>query len=163
MRRKASGFSNGISLRDGHEGGAGAILSVVDEHSLNRGRRAAVAAAAVAGYAAATAASLYTNHRYGELAFGLAPLETAAALAVGLAIGRWWTLLLALIVIPLLLLAPYAGETDNDGVTLRSWTILAGPVFTLWLLAPILLGVVARKLVERHGRPWRRRPSTTGP
>jgi len=121
-----------------------------------RAKRLVVGLLAAAGFGAATAASLYLNHDYGEVQFGRAPLETGAALAAGVVIGRWWSPLLALVCIPLLLFAPYAGESDGDGGTLRQWVVLTGPVFSVWLAAPLLLGVTMRKAWNRRHR-WRSR------
>jgi hypothetical protein len=121
-----------------------------------RAKRLALSLLAAAGFGAATAASLYANHDYGEVELGLAPLETGAALVAGFVIGRWWSPLLALVCVPLLLFAPYAGETDSDGATLRDGVILAGPVFSLWLAAPLLLGVTMRKAWTRRHR-WKSR------
>ena len=108
------------------------------------------AALASAMFLAALTASLYVGREPEELGFQLIPLEFAAAVAAGWVIGRWWALLLALTVTPLLVVAPFADETDSDGTTLETLAFFAGPLLSLWPLLGLAIGVAAPKIRRRR-------------
>lgn len=109
-----------------------------------------LSALASVGLVAALAASLYAFHEHGGVGFQLMPLEFMAAVGAGWAIGRWWALGLAFAVVPLIAVAPFAGETDSDGVTIRTLGLVFGWLLALWPLLGLALGVGGRKLAARR-------------
>jgi hypothetical protein len=73
------------------------------------------------------------------------PVSILLAAFIGVAVGRWWVLLLALL--PTLVALP--GGEDSDGVPLYEWAlIIETPIF----LAAILFGLVLRKVGDRRRR-----------
>lgn len=78
-------------------------------------------------------------------------LSMVASLALGIVGGRWWLVLLSLLLLPVGFAGPEFGEPDPDNTTLSDLWVAYGPVWALVYGSAIAVGTAIRKGWDRRG------------